>query len=267
MTPTVTTLVLSPRYGSDSRTLRAAAVQAGWSVRRLGGWTPPEDLRGREVAVYGEPRFAEAIATGLGQALLDVPFDWLPRLPDHHRRRAVRLDTLGRARAARAPAFVKPADGRKGFPGRVYASGAALPGPDALPDATPVLVAEPVRWRVEIRCYVLEGAPVTLSPYARDGELALDEAGGWTAPARDLDAARDYLAGLLADPLVEVPPAVVVDVGRTDGRGWAVVEGNAAWGAGVYGCDGAAVLSVLARACRPRAGPDPEDERWAVPAP
>nr|MBP6748287.1 ATP-grasp domain-containing protein [Xanthomonadaceae bacterium] len=45
----------------------------------------------------------------------------------------------------------------------------------------------------------------------------------------------------------------VLDVGTlTDGR-WACVEQNAAWGAGIYGCDPERVLAVVRAACHKRA--------------
>ncbi len=42
--------------------------------------------------------------------------------------------------------------------------------------------------------------------------------------------------------------AVVLDVGQIAGRGWAVVEANAAWGAGIYGCAPEAALDVIRHA-------------------
>lgn len=36
-----------------------------------------------------------------------------------------------------------------------------------------------------------------------------------------------------------------------EGRGWAVVEQNAAWGSGIYGCDPEEVLEVLRFAAIP----------------
>jgi hypothetical protein len=42
---------------------------------------------------------------------------------------------------------------------------------------------------------------------------------------------------------------VVLDVGIIRGEGWAVVEANAPWGSGVYGCDPDQVLRVVQRAC------------------
>ncbi len=61
-----------------------------------------------------------------------------------------------------------------------------------------------------------------------------------------------------------VPPAAVIDVGRLAGGGWAVVEANPAWGAGICGCDPAAVLPVLRRACIPRGQLTREDAAWVV---
>jgi hypothetical protein len=42
-----------------------------------------------------------------------------------------------------------------------------------------------------------------------------------------------------------------MDVGVIRGRNWAVIELNAAWGAGLYGCDPAVVLEVLRHAAVP----------------
>lgn len=258
------TLLLSPHYSNDSRALRDAAARAGWRVRRLGGWRVPDEPPAgpADVVVYGEPLFAEVIAAQVGVALLDAPADWLPGLPEPHRRRAIEPATLRDARARREPVFVKPADGRKGFEGAVYAERVRPPPVEVLGDDTPVLLAEPVIWEVEFRCFVREGRVETLSPYWRDGALARSDDGGWPASEAERAAAADYTERLLAE--VPAPPAVVVDVGRISGRGWAVVEANSAWGAGVYGCDPAAVLRVLARSCVPRDRLTAGDRRWAL---
>ena len=44
---------------------------------------------------------------------------------------------------------------------------------------------------------------------------------------------------------------LVVDVGVIRNHGWAVIECNAAFSSGIYGCDPVAVLPVLRRACVP----------------
>ncbi|WP_433475641.1 ATP-grasp domain-containing protein [Spirillospora sp. CA-142024] len=256
-------LVLSPRYTSDSKVLRAAAGRLGWKTERLGGWRAPARMRGQDVALYGEPTFVEVIASQVGVALLDVPSGWLPGLPERHRRRSIDVSTLGEVRQSLSePAFVKPADGRKAFEGKVHHSPDELPGEDVLPDETPVFVSEPVLWDVEFRCHVLEGQVVTMSPYLLDGELALTADGHWHVPEQDVHEAREYAAHVLKE--VPVPPGTVLDVGRIHDRGWAVVEANAAWGAGLYGCDPEQVLRVLARACLDRRHIAPDDRDWVV---
>jgi hypothetical protein len=47
------------------------------------------------------------------------------------------------------------------------------------------------------------------------------------------------------------PRAYVLDVGLITARGWAVVEFNAAWGAGLNGCDPNRVLPAIAAASGP----------------
>jgi hypothetical protein len=69
---------------------------------------------------------------------------------------------------------------------------------------------------------------------------------------------------LLASRAVGLPPAFVVDVGRIEGRGWAVVEFNPAWCSGLLGAEPAAVLGVLERACRDADGVDRTDASWVV---
>lgn len=244
--------------------MRVAAINAGWNVLRLAGWRVDEDDVSDPVAFYGEPLFAEVIAAQLGVALLDAPEDWLPGLPYTLRQREIRVATMGDARNRVDPVFVKPADGRKGFVGAVYRAGAGLPSPQACPDDTPVLLAEPVTWEVEVRCFVKDGAVLTMSPYLRRGELARDEDGGWPMTSAEADGVHACAARLFAE--VPTPPAVVVDIGLIEGRGWAVVEANSAYGAGVYGCDPDRVLDVLARGCIPRTALSGNDVRWAADA-
>ncbi|MGP4023127.1 ATP-grasp domain-containing protein [Actinomadura sp. 3N407] len=256
-------LLLSPRYTSDSKALRAATGRVGWKAERLGGWRAPGRLRGQDVALYGEPTFAEVIGAQIGVRLLDVPHDWLPELPERHRRRHIDKSTLGDVRESLPePTFVKPADGRKAFEGKVYSAPAELPGRDVLPDDMPVFVCEPVRWDVEFRCHVLDGAVVAMSPYLLDGELARTDDGLWKAPENDVHQARQYVEEILAE--VPVPPATVLDVGRIHDRGWAVVEANAAWGAGLYGCEPEQVLKVLARSCVRQDRITAEDRYWVI---
>ena len=108
------------------------------------------------------------------------------------------------------------------------------------------------------------GRVVATSPYLSFGRpvwRAWGEGGEKAGPSRD---ALAVCSRLLGDRSAALPPAFVVDVGLIDGRGWAVVEFNPAWCAGLLGADPAAVLGVLERACRGADGLAAEDRRWLV---
>src|SRR5690348_633435 len=121
------TLLLSARQTEDAQKLWRACIDQKWEVVRVHNWQVPS-LPPQEVAVYGEPLFAQHVAQTLGLRLIEPPLDWLPRLPARYRGREVLLTTLGEARKVPDPAFIKPAD-EKCFDARIYSSGAELPVP------------------------------------------------------------------------------------------------------------------------------------------
>jgi len=254
------TLVLSQRYTNDSNALFRAALAAGWDVERLRGFACPEGLAGRDPVLYGETLLADAIMDTLGLALLEPTDDWLPSLPLAYRRRAVRLSTYGEARTIAERSFIKSAN-EKWFPARVYARGDEIPAGSELDPAASVLIAEPVRFEVEFRFFVLDRSIAASSVYIRGGEIA-EQGGEWPASPEELAGAAELLEAMLRDESVALPPAVVVDVGNIEGRGFAVVEANAAWASGLCGADPRAVLAVLRRASVPRAALREDERRW-----
>ncbi len=242
------TLILSPRYTTDSIALAKAAAGLGWSVQRLLNWHAPDGLSADAFALYGEPFFAAALAEQLSLHLLEPPFDWLATLPVSYSKRRVSATTLGEARLVTGAMFIKPADD-KCFPAQVYSSGVELRDTEHLPAETPVLVSEPVEWEVEYRGFIRHNELQTLSPYFRDGNLAQTEDGDWPAAEEEVQEARDFYTRFLSDSEVKLPPGVVVDIGKIRGHGWAVVEANPAWSSGIYGCDPSRVLPVVESAC------------------
>jgi ATP-grasp domain, R2K clade family 2 len=257
------TLILPPRFTDDTQRMWRAAVSAGWIVERLPNWRAEMNFSDPDLVLYGEPLFAAVVADKLGLALVEPPQDWVARLPDEYRQRSVRMGTLDEARGIDSPVFIKPADD-KCFTARVYTSGAELPSADVLDGCTPVLIAEPVHWQVEYRCFVLDQRVVAWSPYLRDGELAQAADGTWSAPQIEADEAIDFARAALSDSRVQLPPAVVLDVGIIRSRGWAVVEANAAWGSGIYGCDANEALKVIQRSCVPRNRLTASDAKWVI---
>ena len=240
--PSMTTLLLSARYTADDQALWRAAIGRGWPVVRARGLQVPH-IEDAEIVFYVEPLFALPIAQMLGRQLLDPPEDWLEKIPMEFRKRLIYLTTLNEARGLNSPRFTKPPND-KSFLARVYDSGSELP--TDFDDQTPVLIAEPVDWETEYRCFCLDANVSTLSPYLRSGVLAAET--GYAATDSELVEAKEFTEAVLRDGRNTTPRAIVIDVGRIRGRGFAVVEANGAWGTGIYGCDPNLVLDVIRHA-------------------
>lgn len=252
------TLILPPRYSEDSIILRKAALKVGWSVERAQGWRAPTSwaFDPSEVVFYGEPLFALTMADQLGIVLIEPDPRWLPQLPQRWLQRQVRATTVGglRDEIEGGPWFIKPADD-KCFAAKVYAHVDELHISEDIDAQTVVLISEVFDWACEYRCFVSDGQVRTGSIYAIDGQLAQDEHGQWMASKQEVEMAMSYCQSFVDACADDIPPAVVVDVGRhRDGR-WAVVEANAAWGSGVYGCVPECVLDVLSSAVMPAPAP------------
>jgi hypothetical protein len=233
-------LILTPRYTEDAQALWAAAGRLGWKVERLPGWRVPEHLKHvHEPVLYAEALFGPSLAEQFGLQLINPAEDWLVSLPEEHRKRTISLSTMAQAQLLESPAFIKPPND-KSFPARVY-TGAELPR-DYSADMS-VLISEVVHWELEFRCFVLDRKLSTYSIYARHGELQREN--GFVSSDQENAALEQFMATLLSDTRVRLPKATVVDVGIIEGRGWACVEQNAAWGAGIYGCEPERVLNTL----------------------
>jgi hypothetical protein len=240
------TLILTPRYTEDAQALWRAAGGLGWDVQRLPSWRVPEVLRTvPDPVLYVEALFGPTLAEQFGLRLLEPGIDWLPTLPEEYRKRWVYLTTLGQARELAEPAFIKPPND-KSFPARVYSP---LELPAEYDNDTPVLVAEVVAWEKEFRGFVLDRELRTLSVYLRGCQLQRKQ--DFALSVAEEAEARAFIATVLADVRVDLPRTAVLDVGVITGRGWAVIEQNAAWGSGIYGCDPDEVLQVLRFAAVP----------------
>ncbi|KPF67147.1 hypothetical protein IP84_13360 [beta proteobacterium AAP99] len=237
------TLFFTPRYSEDSQALWKAAASIGWKTERLTSWRIPDHLKAVEdPVIYGEALFAPALAEQVGRVLNNPPEDWLVTLPYEHKLRTISMATLGEARTRTELAFVKPPND-KSFPAGVY-RGNDLPA--EFEDSMNVLISEVVQWEREFRCFILDRTLETFSLYSRFGELQREQ--GFASESWEDTEAQAFVQSVLEDKRVELPAATVIDVGTIQGKGWACVEQNAAWGAGIYGCDPTAVLRVLQRA-------------------
>lgn len=246
MSGTYPTLFLTPRHTTDAQALWRAASVLGWQVERLTGWHVPEEYRRiPKPVLYLEGLMAPMLAQEFGLELLEPPEDWLPNLPENYRKRTLRLSDLGTARRLTEPHFIKPPND-KSFPAAVYL-GKDLPA--EFPADMPVLISEVVRWTVEFRCFLLDRRIRSFSVYLRNGVLQRDS--GFRHSPEEERELTTFMEVFLGDVQVPLPRGAVVDCGILEGKGWAVVEQNAAWGSGIYGCDPVEVLQVLEHCVRP----------------
>jgi protein-tyrosine phosphatase len=257
------TLLLSTRTMPGTPALAQAARDAGWSVH---AWDEnPPDLSGRRVVYYGRTDVVTQAAARYRLALLEPPLDLLARLPAWLRLRDVEFAHFRDLSRLKQPTFVKPADPLdRCFDAGVYSDVRDIRAPWGIAPDTPVLVAEPVEWLAEFRCFVREGQVVATSPYLSFGKpfwRTWGQGGEKAVPSKDALAVCGRLLASLSPAL---PPAFVVDVGLVEGRGWAVVEFNPAWCSGLLGADPAAVLGVLVRACQDADALGAGDAAWIV---
>lgn len=259
------TLVLSPRLTADSIRLERAAQGSGWGIHRARRYQLPESLE--DPVVHGDIVFCDVMARELGLGLLETPDRWLADLPLDYVQRTVRAmlhEDLKHVVDSRH--FIKPAND-KVFEAGIFERGTHVPHRYIDP-RTPVLVSDVVYFNFEMRCYVLDRRVCTAGVYAFTDENRLE------GRERQLyEDGLDWMEKLLADPEIEMPSAVVIDIGFNPEFGWVVVEANQAYASGLYvggfmcdsaspGCDPAAVLPVLERAAGLRSKVTPEDEKW-----
>jgi len=247
--------------------LRAPAERAGLAIVTL-----PEDPAAVEVVPAAgrawrcPPGFVERLqAAGHAMPVTGAPATWICELPDEalgRRLITMRASELLRAAEPALPvvASVKLATHklRSQAIQRTSSWEQARTWTAQLPADYAVLLAD--RWldlHSEYRVFTVGRDAVAASPYLVEGEP-------WSSlltqhRASFHDQAQLFITDLLASlPADWIPPAAVLDVGRLDRTGQLVVlEVNTTWGAGLYGCDPAAVLEAVLAANLPA------DPRWS----
>jgi hypothetical protein len=260
------TLVLSTWSLPAAKALGDAARQIGWQAF---AFDEKPNLRPRgKVIFYGGTDKAQTIAAQFQLCLLEPPFDLLARLPLEFRRRGVeyaRFVDLGRLKA---PTFVKPADAlNKVFDAGIYASARDIRTATGVDPSSLVLVAEPVEWSAEYRCFIHEGEIAAWSPYISFGRPVWKPHDRGTLPTQVPANLESFWQRLVSRSGVSFPPAFVVDVGVIEDRGWAAVEFNPVWCSGVLGADPRKILAVLERACQHERQLTVADRHWVMARP
>lgn len=224
--------LLIPDKGDPERdSVAAAFAKCGGAVHRIGRFWDPPNFDPLSVRVYGSDSFCRVLQQKLGLSLRSPDDDLLQHVPAQFLKRQVIRQALGEISANRFPSFVKPVTPKQ-FRAAVYESVAELSSEcRGLPPDTSVFISEVVSFAAEARAFVYGGHVLDASLYEGMANTA---------------GAAEFVALLIRE--MPLPSPVVVDVGLLGDSGWAVIEFNAAWGAGLNGCDAERVLPAIVAA-------------------
>jgi ATP-grasp domain, R2K clade family 2 len=273
------TLIVASRTVSYDQALAAAARFAGWAVLTCDSNSIP--ARVDDPVVFVTTDLILPVIDNLRLALLEPTFDLLTRVPEKLLCRTVELATFADLERLQGPTFVKPADPLdKWFDPGVYSDVHDIRTRGRISPESPVLLSEPVQWSTEYRYFVLlnerdrrinsvsplhktPSEVIAGSPYLAFGRPAwkpFDPKQSAAIPNAGLAVVERLCAAMRHD----LPPAFVVDVGMIEESGWAIVEFNPVWSAGLLGADPRAVLHALRRVTRKRDELSESDARWVV---
>ncbi len=204
---------------------------AGGEVIRLDKFWCPPPIEGASAKVYGPETFALVVAKVLGLRLLEPSQDLVLSVPPTYLKRDVSVASLGSALGGRFPVFVKPLMPKQ-FVGKVYTDEAELQGATkGLQESESVLVSDVIEIDGEARLFLLHGRVLDAAFYEGAG---------------DCSGAIEVGEQLASE--VQLPTAVVVDLGLLAAGEWVFIEANAAWGSGLNGCQAERVLPAIGAA-------------------
>lgn len=226
-------LVLPEKADSERDRVGDSWRARGGEVTRIGRFWEPPELDRRGVRIYANDTFALVLAQKLDLHLVSPADDLLVRLPLQHIGRRLQIVRVVDAQAFTFPTFVKPVVPKQ-FRAGIYASWAQLESEcGGLSGDTLIYESEIVTFEAEVRSFLLHGEVQDAALYEGTGSVM---------------EAKQFLSEVAQDK--SLPDTCVLDVGHIRGRGWAVIEANAAWGAGLNGCDADKVLGSIAHATR-----------------
>ena len=226
-------LVIPDKPDLERDAVADAWTNSGGTVHRVARFWEPPELPSESVRLYGPDTFALVVAEKLGLTLLEPDPYAVAKCPQHLLLRKVEVMRLGAVAPESLPKFIKPVVPKQFRAAVVSEFDALQEETRGLEPDTEILVSEVVEFIAEARSFVLGGVVQTTAIYEGTGNVDL--------------AAKTCERIAMA---LDLPEAVVLDVGLlSDGR-WAFVEANAAWGAGLNGCDPIQVVPCIAAATR-----------------
>lgn len=234
MNATGLTLLIPESSDAERDAVASVWEQNGGEVLRLGRFWDPPALDVHRVRIYGGTSFALVLQEKLGFELCTPLDDLILSLPPEALKRRIQKQRLQDAVHFQYPLFVKPII-PKLFAAHVYANLDELRREcHGLALDTAVLTSDVVLFVAEARTFLLDGEVLDSAVY--EGNANVHEAAA---------AAARFARSL------SLPRAVVLDIGLLKEKGWVVVEVNAAWGAGLNGCQAERIWPCIAAASGP----------------
>jgi hypothetical protein len=237
-------IVLSPNFSEDSKIISQAVIDTAYTTMRFGSWNVPSEHQQNVVAVYGEDLFTTVAAAQCNIQLLKPAADWLAKVPTKYTLRNIQYDRFENIQHVQNK-FIKPID-FKFFPAGVYTSVEEIQGYNSIDPQIEVFVSDVVTWAIEVRCFVIDRKLQTWSTYVYKGNIELKDA----MLANEETEMQVFLDEFLADKAINLPEAVVIDVGYIPNKGWALIEANPVWSSGVYACDPKKVIQTIVKSCQ-----------------
>ncbi|WP_298517025.1 ATP-grasp domain-containing protein [uncultured Kordia sp.] len=236
-------IILSPNFSEDSKIISQAAIDSEFTTIRFGGWNVPTEYQKDVVAVYGEDLFTTIVAEQCSLKLLKPADDWLASVPTKYTLRNIQYDRFGNIQNVQNK-FIKPVD-FKFFPAGVYTSVEEIQGYSTIDATIEVFVSDVVSWAIEVRCFIIDRQLQTWSTYIYNGEIELKN----TILENEETEMLSFLNEFLTDKTIDLPKAVVIDVGYISDKGWALIEANPVWSSGVYACNPKKVIDTIVKSC------------------
>ncbi len=209
--------------------------EQGGKVKRIGRFWEPPELDREKIRLYGNHIFCMILAQKLDLKLISPPDDLLVHVSQEWLKRYIRISTIAEAEQFGYPCFIKPLAPKIFSAGKYSSYVELLQECKQLDYKTPIIYSDIVEISSEVRLFILNGEVCTASVY--EGEA-------------DINDAKSFMSSFLSKNTEKIPTACVIDIGYIVGQGWAVIEANAAWGAGLNGCDPLAAAMCIAEATR-----------------
>lgn len=197
---------------------------------RIGRFWEPPVLDVENVRLYGNNIFCLILAEKLGIRLISPEDDFIFKIDYSWLKRRMSIASYADIDKVEFPSFIKPLV-PKLFMAKVYQDLQELKIEcKGLEEETRIIISEEVIIESEVRAFVLNDKIETLAFYEGNG---------------DIEQAKSFLDNFIAENEEKLPVTLVIDVGYIKDRGWAVIETNAAWGAGLNGCEPFAVARCI----------------------